>query len=606
MRWEEHCLECAPPVCYQNCPLFVARADQKCARFVYGIVPNWQLGGLFDHAADLRFRRWGKLEAKLTGQAVTVGKHQRLQRVDEMLTGVVNFTSNLLQPFSPRRRLNGAWAVAREKASKRVRSAPNFDRFDDFVLECFSPDPQPLRLVLELFGGTVPFRHAFDIEPGHNYFTVPATRFGDLTPIAPEPLLKLYPQNDREARLLFTWLDFVRYVRDPVGLATGGLPHSAATGDSIPSSSVPRASDVRPAAKVKCVVWDLDNTLWDGILIDRESGELALREDVASLVRALDERGILQSVASKNDHDAAWGVVQRLGLDEFFLSPAIGWGQKSAGIRQIAANLNIGLDTFALIDDSAFERAEVESALPMVRTFPETGVADLLSRPEFDVPVTVMSRERRQSYRTEMRRQHAAAEYRGDYDQFLRDCQIRVRLFVPRDTADVHRCWELVQRSNQLNLSGRRYTPEEFAVLLPTPGVTGVAIDCEDRFGAYGTVGFCNIDERGDQPLIRDFVLSCRVAQKRIEHTFFAWAARRAHDHGHSVLRAELVKTARNGPLAKVFDEMCFRATTTDGPRSLLELSIVPPPPDPGLIALSSEVPDVGAVVDAILTPGRQ
>jgi hypothetical protein len=95
------------------------------------------------------------------------------------------------------------------------------------------------------------------------------------------------------------------------------------------------------------------------------------------------------------------------------------------------------------------------------------------------------------------------------------------------------------------------------------------------------------------------------VAQKRIEHTFFAWAGRRAHDHGRSVLRAELVKTARNGPLAKVFDEMCFRATTTDGPRSLLELSIVPPPPDPGLIALSSEVPDVGAVVDAILTPGR-
>jgi FkbH-like protein len=606
MRWEEHCLECAPPVCYQNCPLFVARADQKCARFVYGIVPNPQFGGLFDHAADLRFRRWGKLEAKVTGQAVTVGKHQRLQRVDDVLTGAVNFTSNLLQPFSPRRRLNGAWAVAREKASKRVRSAPDFDRFDDFVLECFSPDPEPLRLVLELTGGTAPLRHAFDIEPGHNYFTVPASRFGDLIPSGPEPLLKLYPENDREVRLLFTWLDFVRYVRDPVALAGGGRPSSAPAGDGVPSSSAAPASDTRPAAKVKCVVWDLDNTLWDGILIDRGSGELALRENVASLVRALDERGILQSVASKNDHDAAWEVVRRLGLDEFFLYPAIGWGQKSAGIRQIAASLNIGLDTLALIDDSAFERAEVESALPMVRTFPETVLADLLLRPEFDVPVTVMSRARRQSYRTEMRRQDAASEYGGDYAQFLRDCQIRLRLFVPRDTSDVHRCWELVQRSNQLNLSGRRYTPEEFDALLLTPGVTGVAIDCEDRFGSYGTVGFCNIDDRGDQPLIRDFVLSCRVAQKRVEHTFFAWAARRAHDRGSKVLRAELVKTARNGPLAKVFDEMCFRATTTDGPRALLELSIDPPPADPGLIAIESEVPDGGALVNAILTPGRQ
>jgi FkbH-like protein len=170
----------------------------------------------------------------------------------------------------------------------------------------------------------------------------------------------------------------------------------------------------------------------------------------------------------------------------------------------------------------------------------------------------------------------------------------------------VHRCWELVQRSNQLNLSGRRYTPEEFDELLTTRGVTGVAIDCEDRFGTYGTVGFCNIDNRGEQPLIRDFVLSCRVAQKRVEHTFFAWAARRAHARGSTVLRAELVKTARNGPLAKVFDEMSFRTTTIDGPRALLELPIDPPPPDPGLIAISSEVPEAGAAADAILAPGRQ
>ena len=97
----------------------------------------------------------------------------------------------------------------------------------------------------------------------------------------------------------------------------------------------------------------------------------ALAGNQDSAFRRRDERGILQTVVSKNDHEAAWEQIERLGLAEFFLHPAINWGQKSNNLRQIASRLNIGLDSFALIDDAAFERAEVAGSLKQVRVYSE-------------------------------------------------------------------------------------------------------------------------------------------------------------------------------------------------------------------------------------------
>src|SRR5438105_10164366 len=161
------------------------------------------------------------------------------------------------------------------------------------------------------------------------------------------------------------------------------------------------AQAAAPADKVKCVAWDLDNTLWEGTLLEDGPDGCRLRPEVRALIERLDERGILQTAVSKNDHDDAWAVVERLGLQDYFLYPAINWGQKSANLKQIAERLNIGIDTFAFVDDSPFERAEVAAALPMVRVYSPEQLAGLLERPELDVPVTEMSRKRRLSYLAE-------------------------------------------------------------------------------------------------------------------------------------------------------------------------------------------------------------
>ena len=119
-----------------------------------------------------------------------------------------------------------------------------------------------------------------------------------------------------------------------------------------------------PAPKVKCVAWDLDNTLWEGILVESDPSRIYIKSDVIRLIKSFDVRGIIQTIVSKNDHDLALKVLKQNKISDYFIYPAINWGQKSKNLSTIAKNINIDLNTFALIDDSEFERFEVKNSLP--------------------------------------------------------------------------------------------------------------------------------------------------------------------------------------------------------------------------------------------------
>ena len=105
---------------------------------------------------------------------------------------------------------------------------------------------------------------------------------------------------------------------------------------------------------IKCLVWDLDNTLWDEVLL--EDRVVFLRDNVVATIEALDSRGILQSIASRNDYDSAMQQLAEFDLDEYFLYPQINWGSKASSIQTIVQSINIGMDTIAFIDDQQFER----------------------------------------------------------------------------------------------------------------------------------------------------------------------------------------------------------------------------------------------------------
>lgn len=573
--WEEHCLECARPQCYRTCPLFVRRSDTNCARFAAGIARHDGFRGLFPHAAEIRFRKWGKLQTTIGGGSLRVADCRRLQRIDTRLGRTTTHADIAPARFRDVRLLKPQTWYNKARTMLVDRNAvagPPF-RPDELLIEAWSLGPEPFRLCVEVqLDAGVLHRESLPFVPGHNLARSTAI-VARLPPPGMPGRLLVYPENDHEAHLAFTWLDLVRW-------KTTGSPSVTGTRGHAPRrAGPPGAASLAPAATVKCVVWDLDETLWHGIVGDDGPTAVRPREECLRLVRDLDARGILQSVASKNDPDLAWGVVRRAGLAEFFLHPQIGWSAKSTSVRRIAEALGIGIDTLAVIDDSAFERAEIASALPAVRTYDAAEVAGLLDRPEFDVPVTTEARGRRALYQAEARRSAARAEEGSDPTEFLRGCGLVLRVGERFDEESLDRCHELLQRTNQLNLSGRRLERGALAAGLADTATCCRHLRCIDRFGDYGLIGFIALRHEADALVITDLVLSCRVAAKKVEHALAAHLQRMARDRGARRIVANHVPMPRNGVLLAALQAAGFVATPDD-PRPTLDVAAVVPDAD--------------------------
>jgi FkbH-like protein len=249
-----------------------------------------------------------------------------------------------------------------------------------------------------------------------------------------------------------------------------------------------------PAKFAKVVVWDLDHTVWDGILLEDGAQGVSLRPGVREAMAELDARGILQSVASKNNRDEALNALAHHGLSDLMLAPQIGWGPKSASLTRLADILNLGLDSFVFIDDQPFERGEVGEAHAGVTVLDEHAVTGLLERPQFDVPITPESRSRRALYAVEAQRVLAAGEAGSDYDTFLRSCALTLTV-EPLTLAEAERVYELSQRTNQLNVAATRYSREDVSAMIGAcNGLQGWTMRCQDRFGDYGLIGFALFD----------------------------------------------------------------------------------------------------------------
>jgi FkbH-like protein len=521
---------------------------------VAGISPNLSARGLFRFAAEIQFRRWGKLEAILAPRlAMYSPAALRLQRgLLDGLEDAVSLASRLLQRVSPARKLNGAFTALKRllvkwQAALAGRAPGHADRF---LLKCWSFQPAPFHLQLEVVTDRCVYRARLPIVPGWNEHLLNASEM--LAGVdRPDSRIRLTIEGDEEVHVMFTWLHFVR-LAEVASVSTEGSPRQR-----------------QPAARVKCVAWDLDNTLWQGVVGDAGIDGVSENSEMLQLIRELDERGILQTIVSKNDYATAWKKIELLGLQDFFLYPAIHWGPKSESLQSIAGRLNINVDTFAVIDDSEFERSEISSALPQVRVFDPAVGMSLLEDEAFRVPVTQESRARRQMYQTEAARQQIQAGWRGDFEDFLRSCELRLLIRRP-GLAEQPRCLELLQRSNQFNLSGRKYDAASFQGLLGSAEHECWSLEVSDRFGTYGIVGFAAFAVTGSGRMLVDFVLSCRVAQKQVETHFFRWFAARRAAAGEREFRATWRRTDRNQPLREVLAASGFTVIAAAGDEQVL------------------------------------
>ncbi len=284
------------------------------------------------------------------------------------------------------------------------------------------------------------------------------------------------------------------------------------------------------APTVKCLVWDLDDTLWDGVVLE-DDRPWPLTAAVEALTM-LDQRGILHAVASRGDHETAAGHLAEHGLDELFCVLDIGWGSKSGAVCRIAKTLNIGLDTVAFIDNDPVERSEVAATHPEVRCYSADQLAGLATLPEFCPKfVTDESRQRRHLYRVEHRRALAEREFDGAAAEFLTSLELTMTVRHANEE-DLARAHELTVRTHQLNTTGQTFSMAELDALTRSSDHEVLVASLRDRFGAYGTIGLAVSELAGTDSVLQLLLMSCRVLSRGVGAVLLDHIVHRAVSHG--------------------------------------------------------------------------
>ena len=326
---------------------------------------------------------------------------------------------------------------------------------------------------------------------------------------------------------------------------------------------VGRLFAARFGAPRKCLVLDCDNTLWGGIVGEDGIDGIALGDefpgkayrDFQELVLAWQRQGVVLALLSKNNEADVWRVFE--GHDGMVLRREniaawrIGWGQKAQGIAELAEELNIALDAFVFVDDSPFELEQVRSACPGVMCIqvpedPAYLTAAVRDMAPFDrLEVVAEDLQRTAMYARE--RERRAARTGMDPQKFLESLELRVEAFLIREE-HLGRVAQLVNKTNQFNLTTIRRSREDLSALLLSPDWRIYAMRVSDRFGEYGLTGLAIVKCRDAEWELDTFLMSCRVLGRGVESAFLAYVAAEARASGVSHLAGRFVPTARNTP----------------------------------------------------------
>ena len=331
------------------------------------------------------------------------------------------------------------------------------------------------------------------------------------------------------------------------------------------------ACDLKAAARAltghtrKLLVLDLDDTLWGGIVGDMGWEQLQLGGhdgvgesfvDFQRAVKALTARGIVLAIVSKNTESVALEAIdnhpQMVLRRTDFVGWRINWHDKAQNIADLAVELNLGLQSVVFIDDNPVERARVREALPEVFV-PEWPEDTLLYTERlqalrcFDAPaISREDAERTALYAAERERGAVRANV-GSIDEWLESLGITVRVDA-LDASNITRTAQLLNKTNQMNLATRRLSESELMTWNDTTTRDVFAVTVSDKFGSAGLTGILSVEDVNGACDVADFVLSCRVMGRRVEHAMLHVAAEWARARGLGTVRLSFRATAKNKP----------------------------------------------------------
>jgi FkbH-like protein len=349
----------------------------------------------------------------------------------------------------------------------------------------------------------------------------------------------------------------------------------------------------------KALVVDLDNTLWGGVIGEDGMNGIKLGteypgaafQSVHRVLLDLNRRGILLAICSKNNHDDAIEVLEKhpgmLVRRTHFAAMRINWTDKAQNLREIAVELNIGVDSLAFLDDNPIERQQVRSALPDVFVIDLPADPMKFARAIRDCPflerlqITGEDTQRGAMYQAQREREQLEQTITSRED-FYRSLQQEAEI-SPLTKANLARIAQLTNKTNQFNLTTRRYTEQQISELMTKPGWNCFSIRVRDRFGDNGLVGVAITHQQGDTAEIDTFLLSCRVIGRTVETAFLSFLASQARSKGARQLTGWFLPTRKNTPARNFYSEHGFIAEHQNGDGTLWKLDLTPdvlPAPD--------------------------
>ncbi len=328
----------------------------------------------------------------------------------------------------------------------------------------------------------------------------------------------------------------------------------------------------------KCLVCDLDNTLWGGVIGDDgldgiQIGELGLGRAFSALqvyIKELKNRGIIIAVCSKNDDANAKlpfekhpDMVLRLSDISIFVA---NWNDKAENIKYIQKTLNIGMDSIVFIDDNPFERNLVKSMIPEV-TVPELPedpaqyLSYLQSLNLFET--TSFSDEdvsRTKQYQAEVKRTETQQAFEN-YDEYLKSLEMKA-VVKPFDSFQTPRIAQLTQRSNQFNLRTIRYNESEISEISKNEKFITLYFTLKDKFGEHGLISVVILEKRDSETLfVSEWLMSCRVLKRGMEEFIVNKIVDTARSNGYKLVVGEYIPTPKNSMVKDLYEKLGFERT---------------------------------------------
>ncbi|SHJ67044.1 HAD-IIIC family phosphatase [Paramaledivibacter caminithermalis] len=356
----------------------------------------------------------------------------------------------------------------------------------------------------------------------------------------------------------------------------GGIKFSS-KGDKLIKKEIDRCVGAFKGQRKKCLILDLDNTLWGGIIgedgMDRiilsEHKEGARYKDFQKRLKEIKNTGVILAVVSKNNYDDALEVFKNhkhmILNEEDFVLMKINWKSKAENIREIAEELNIGLDSLVFIDDNPVERESIKSQIPevVVPEFPddtaelEKFIIDIYNDYFLSIKATEEDKKKTNMYKQNFNREKEMKST-ASFEEFLKNLNTKIKIWKAKED-DIERAAQLTQKTNQFNLTTKRYLESDIDRFISSDKYDVYIASIEDKFGDNGKVSLIIIEKNDDKTVkIDTFLMSCRVMGRFIEEQIIDFIEDKYKRKGYEKIISYYYPTRKNKPVETLFEDLGY------------------------------------------------